>query len=124
MKLRTLSDDAMAKLARMYHQLRLEVRTLAGQLRALRNQGNIGPKPFGHFQLTEALTTSMNSASATLTAQYGRGRRHLNTTITVLNCATSTPNTYVFEGASGAAGPCGHHDGQTWVILTMECPTT
>jgi hypothetical protein len=74
------------------------------------------------FTLGAALATSDASKSATITNQYGPGKDHSSTSITVHNLLTHTAGTYVFEGDSGDAGLAYYDIGSNWRILQMECP--
>lgn len=82
----------------------------------------IGKKPLVRFTLDSALATSDASKAATITDQYGQGVDGA-TSITVHNLLTSTASTYVFEGASGAAGLAFWDSGTNYRVLNMQCPT-
>ncbi len=72
------------------------------------------------FILDTALTTTQQTQSALITAQYGVGPLG-STAITVVNLLTATANTYVFSGSSGDAGYGYWTGGTNYYILQMEC---
>ena len=74
------------------------------------------------FTLDAALATSDASKAATITNQYGPGTDADDTAITVHNLLTQTAATYVFSGASGAAGLAMWDSAQNYRIIQMECP--
>jgi len=78
-------------------------------------------KTFCRFTLDSALATTDASKDATITAQYGPGKDHATTDITIYNVAASS--NYIFEGDSGDAGiGFWDHDGDKWWIVQLECP--
>lgn len=87
----------------------------------------VGPwqrKLLVRFTLSAALATSDASKSATIASQYGFGCDGTTSSggITVHNLLTATAATYVFSGASGAAGLAMWDSGQNYRIIQMECP--
>lgn len=80
--------------------------------------------PLCRFKLTEALTTSMDRASAEITHQWGTGGKHNKAdTIKVFNleCGASTgQGPWAFSGSVGDAGIARWDQGQKWILLTME----
>lgn len=74
------------------------------------------------FTIDSALTTGDASVAATITNQYGPGPDGTETAITVHNLLTSVAATYVFSGASGAAGLAMWDSGTDYRIIQMECP--
>lgn len=85
-------------------------------------QAPLGRKLLVRFTLDAALATSDASKAATITNQYGPGVDATSTAITVHNLLTSTAATYVFSGASGAAGLAMWDADQNYRIIQMECP--
>jgi hypothetical protein len=84
--------------------------------------------PFCRFKLTEALTTSMDRASADITHQWGVGARHNKAdTIKVFNLEKGSDDegtegyepVYVFSGAVGDSGIASWDQGQKWHIVYM-----
>jgi len=78
-------------------------------------------KALCRFTLDAALATTDASKTAVAQSQYGTGYGGL-TNITVYNLLTAVAGTYVFEGASGAAGLAYLDSGTDWRIIQMECP--
>jgi hypothetical protein len=85
--------------------------------------GPEGFKQLCRFTLDEELGTDDEFVSATIESQYGPGTDHVLTTINVYNLETSTPDTYLFEGASGAVGYAFWDKDTNWRIIQMECPS-
>lgn len=120
-----LSEQSIQALRRDHERLRYEVHTLQTMLRAFMSAGgdDRGLKPLCRFTLSGALATSEASKAATMSSQYGAGRSHASTSITVYNLLSHTAGTYVFEGDSGDAGYA-YYDAaeKKWYIIQMECP--
>jgi len=85
--------------------------------------GGGGLKPKCLFYLSNDLTTSESSESATIEVQYGQGADHASLSITVLNMKTHTGGVYEFHGDAGDYG-IASYTGVTgvWRIDIMECP--
>ena len=121
--IRILSNDSIVALRRDHERLRYELLQTRTQLRAFMSQvSGLGLKPICSFTLTAALSTADASKGATITQQFGRGRAHKDTTITVKNLQRSG-GSYVFSGVSGAAGYAFWDPATSqWCIFQMECP--
>jgi hypothetical protein len=123
--IRILSDDSIAALRRDHERLRYELLQTRTQLRAFMAAGSDrGLKPVCVFSLSAALSTSDATQGGTIIEQYGPGREHSDTTITVAN-PPKPGGAYLFYGASGAHGvafwdPATEH----WLIFQLyrECP--
>jgi hypothetical protein len=77
-------------------------------------------KPLCRFTLNEELTTSDDSATATITNQYGEGMQHPFTDeIVVLNPETELTGTYAWEGEEDDAGLAVWNTSRQWVIIKM-----
>lgn len=122
------SDDAADCLAREINGLYLPEGTLVFALwqRPASGTGEwwlhaINPlKRLCRFTLNAALATSDASKAATITNQYGPGKDHASTAITVYNLLSGTvASTYTFEGASGEAGLAEYDSGTSWRIIQM-----
>ena len=122
--LKVFSDDALAALKLDHERLRYEVRQLRTMLRAFMSSADDrGLKPFCKFQLTNALTTSEASEAATLVAEYGAGRGHGTTSITVYNLETRPGVPSVFQGDANDVGYAFWDPAlKRWYIFQMECP--
>jgi hypothetical protein len=124
--IRVLSDEFIAALQRDHEQLRVEVRELRNVLRSLRSElGDDQLRPVCRFTLNAALATTDASKAATITHQYGTGRLHASTSITVQNFSAAVGGNYEYHGASGASGKAFYDPHtKTWHIFDMECPGT
>lgn len=122
--IKVLSERAIAALKRDHEKLRYEVATLRSMLRAFMSQTeDRGLRPLCRFTLNSNLGTSNASIAATITHQYGYGREHASTSVSVYNLLTHTAGTYAFAGDSGDAGYAYYDPGtQHWIIIQMECP--
>ena len=121
-----LSEDALRDIKRDHERLKYEVQQLRVMLRACQSQlGDDGFKPVCRFTLSAALATSDATKAATITQQYGYGRDHASTSITLQNFLTKTAGVYEYHGASGAAGKAFYDPKEKkWHIFDMECPTS
>lgn len=121
---KVLSEQSITALKRDHERLRYEVSQLRAMVRAFMSETQDGGmKPLCRFTLSAALATSESSKSATMSAQYGKGRSHPSTSITVYNLLSHTAGTYVFEGDSGDAGYAYYDTAEKkWYIIQMECP--
>ena len=122
--IRTLSDDSLEMIRRDHEAMRYEVQQLRAMLRVFSGQlEGRGFKTFCRFTLGSALTTSEGTKAATITHQYGYGRNHPVTAITVQNFLTASAGVYEYHGASGAAGKAFYDPvTKTWHIFDLQCP--
>lgn len=80
-------------------------------------------KELARATFDEALATTDASISGTLTDQWGAGRAHDSTSVTLYNFLTDVPGEYEFYGAEGAACICGYRGtGTDWQIIIVQCP--
>jgi hypothetical protein len=119
-----LSEESILALRRDHEQLRYEVRNLRALVRAVHSQiDDRGKRLFCRFTLGAALATTDASKSATITNQYGYGRAHTSTSITVYNALTHAAGVYEYVGDSGDAGKAFFDPVEgKWHIFDMECP--
>jgi hypothetical protein len=81
-------------------------------------------KPFCRFALSEALTTSDESATAVIGDQWGYGTYTFTVSdeIVVMNLQDHTGSAYVFSGDVDDIGIASYDpEDDTWHILQMEC---
>lgn len=80
-------------------------------------------KRLARFTLDAPMSALDQWGEATITDQYGPGNDHSQTTeVHVRNMLTSVTDTYLFSGASGAAGLALWDYGDYWIIIQMQCP--
>lgn len=80
-------------------------------------------KELARATFDEELSTVDASISGTLTDQWGVGREHDSTSVTLYNFETDVPGEYEFYGVEGAACICGYRGtGTDWQMIIVQCP--
>lgn len=121
----TFDPDSIRKIAEHVRRLEMQIGNLERRLAGRQWQlDDVSPfKQFCRFTTTAAFTTSSSSVAGTIQTQWGPGADHPSTAATFKNLLSNTAGTYVFEGASGAAGWAVYSgSGTDWYIWQMQCP--
>ncbi|NLX57276.1 MAG: hypothetical protein GXY58_19375 [Planctomycetaceae bacterium] len=123
-EIRILSEDSIQALRRDHERLRYELMATRARLRAyMAAAGDRGMKPACTFALSTALSASDAAGSAVIIDQYGAGRDHMDTSITVLNPLAGTAR--MFYGVAGTVGEALWDPARNgWLIIQLHraCP--